>query len=253
MFSKWTGVAEKKINQIFQRASRKRPCLIFIDELEGFMKNRASQGESESSNRVKQEILQLTSSDLYQLPGIFVICGTNHPEIVDDGFADRIDRTLLLRLPTQENKYRFFQQYLQEEGMTTTVTKKEFNSVESERFSYRDLRSWIRAALEDGPWLRNENCKHFKYVKQENQSDYIIGCDCSGSEENQCRMIPKKKRNRFPAEMYKYPPLTFQDLLTARGTRAPTASQKRIEDFEEFLKNRKKKEETDDEPKELDK
>ena len=94
------------------------------------------------------------------------------------------------RLPTQENKYRFFQQYLQEEGMTTTVTKKEFNSVESERFSYRDLRSCIRAALEDGPWLRNENCKHFKYVKQENQSDYIIGCDCSGSEENQCHMIP---------------------------------------------------------------
>ena len=49
--------------------------------------------------------------------------------------------------------------------MTTTVTKKEFNSVESERFSYRDLRSCIRAALEDGPWLRNENCKHFKLAK----------------------------------------------------------------------------------------
>ena len=51
--------------------------------------------------------------------------------------------------------------------------------------------------------------------------------------------------------MFKYPALTFQDLLTARGTRAPTASQKRIEDFEDFLKNRKKKEETDDEPKEV--
>ena len=46
--------------------------------------------------------------------------------------------------------------------------------------------------------------------------------------------------------MFKYPALTFQDLLTARGTRAPTASQKRIEDFEDFLKNRKKKEETDE-------
>ena len=65
------------------------------------------------------------------------------------------------------------------------------------------------------------------------------------------RIIPKEKRNKFPAEMFKYPPLTFQDLLTARGTRAPTASLKRIEDFEEFLKNRKKKEEPDDEPKEV--
>ena len=69
--------------------------------------------ESESSNRVKQEILPLT--------GIFVICGTNHPETVDDAFADRIDCTLLLRLPTQENKYQFFLQYLQDEGMDTRL------------------------------------------------------------------------------------------------------------------------------------
>ena len=248
VFSQWTGVAETNIKAIFARASENRPALIFIDELDSFMKERTTPGESESSLRVKNLILQLCGSELYQLPGLFVICGTNHPEIIDDGFADRIDRTLLLKLPNAKNKFKFFQQYLNEKGMTTTVTEKQFHSVECDRFSYRDLGSWFQSALEEGPWLRNEDSDHFKYVKVHNRSDYIIGCNCS--DEN-CFKIPKEKSNKFPMEMFKFTDLTFEDLLNARGTRAPTATLDRIEEFEDFLINRKKKEKADEITKEV--
>ena len=98
-----------------------------------------------------------------------------------------------------------------------------------ERFSYRDLGSWFQSALEEGPWLRNEDSDHFKYVKVHNRSDYIIGCNCT--DEN-CFKIPKEKSNKFPMEMFKFTDLTFEDLLNARGTRAPTATLDRIEEFE---------------------
>ena len=118
------------------------------------------------------------------------ICGTNHPRAVDGAFANRIDRTILLRLPTQEHKYVFFKQYLEKEGIDTTVTKEEFNSIETDRFSYRDLDSWFKAAIDDGPYLRDEDSQHYKYVSQQNRSDYLIGCDCS---EADCFKITKDK------------------------------------------------------------
>ena len=93
---------------------------------------------------------------------------------MDGAFANRIDRTILLRLPTQEHKYLFFKQYLEKEGIDTTVTKEEFKSIETDRFSYRDLDSWFKAAIDDGPYLRDEDSQHYKYVSQQNRSDYLI-------------------------------------------------------------------------------
>ena len=52
-------------------------------------------------------------------------------------------------------------------------------------------------------------------------------------------------------EMFKFTDLTFEDLLNARGTRAPTATLDRIEEFEDFLINRKKKEKADEITKEV--
>ena len=247
MFSKWTGVAANKINELFMRASQNRPAIIFIDELEAFLRTRESPGESESSSRVKTQILELTGSELCQVPGIFVICGTNHPQAVDGAFANRIDRTILLRLPTQEHKYLFFKQYLEKEGIDTTVTKEEFNSIETDRFSYRDLDSWFKAAIDDGPYLRDEDSQHYKYVSQQNRSDYLIGCDCS---EADCFKITKDRRNRFPGEMFKYTALSFQDLLTTRDSRVATATEEEIEGFEHFLLDRKLKEKPEEESKE---
>lgn len=56
LVSKWQGESERLVKQMFEMARAAKPSIVFIDEIDSLCTAR-SEGESESSRRIKTEFL----------------------------------------------------------------------------------------------------------------------------------------------------------------------------------------------------
>jgi hypothetical protein len=56
LVSKWQGESERLVKQMFEMAREAKPSIVFIDEIDSLCTAR-SEGESESSRRIKTEFL----------------------------------------------------------------------------------------------------------------------------------------------------------------------------------------------------
>ena len=55
--SKWMGVNEKQVSDLFQKAHKKAPSIIFIEEIDSLRGRRGEIHENEPSRRTKSEFL----------------------------------------------------------------------------------------------------------------------------------------------------------------------------------------------------
>mmetsp|Transcript_45473 Transcript_45473/g.128314 ORF Transcript_45473/g.128314 Transcript_45473/m.128314 type:complete len:280 (-) Transcript_45473:722-1561(-) len=57
LVSKWQGESERLVRTLFEMSRASKPSIIFIDEVDSLCSGRGSDGESESSRRIKTEFL----------------------------------------------------------------------------------------------------------------------------------------------------------------------------------------------------
>jgi vacuolar protein-sorting-associated protein 4 len=101
IISKWMGESERLVKALFDLARRQKPAIIFIDEIDSLMSAR-SDGENESTRRVKTEFLVQMQGVGKDDHGILVLGATNIPWGLDPAVRRRFQRKIYLGLPDPE-------------------------------------------------------------------------------------------------------------------------------------------------------
>lgn len=120
--SKFRGDSEKLIRMLFDLARYYSPSTIFIDEVDSIMSHRASGSstsegsEHEGSRRMKTELLVQMDGLLSSAGngGVFVLAATNLPWDLDSAFLRRMEKRIMIPLPTTECRAEMIRTHLSE-------------------------------------------------------------------------------------------------------------------------------------------
>ncbi len=102
----WQGSGPENVRNLFARAQRYAPSIVFIDEIDAIGKTRtgiagAGRAQEETLNALLTEIDGFSKSP--SCP-VIVIAATNHPELLDPALLRRFNRVIEVELPTRAER-----------------------------------------------------------------------------------------------------------------------------------------------------
>lgn len=169
IMDKWYGESNKIVDAIFSLANKLQPCIIFIDEIDSFLRDRSS-SDHEVSALLKAEFMTLWDG-LKSNGQIMVLGATNRKLDIDEAFLRRLPKTFSIDKPKAEQRKAILAKILKD----ANVDEKEFDLdaiVEHTRgYSGSDLREMCREAaiLPVREYIKeNYNYKSGKLDRDEN-------------------------------------------------------------------------------------
>jgi len=100
----FVGVGASRVRDLFARARRAAPCIVFIDEIDAVGRHRgsgmrSSGGHEEREQTLNQILVEMDGFD--SRSGVVVIAATNRPDILDEALLrpGRFDRQIVLDNP----------------------------------------------------------------------------------------------------------------------------------------------------------
>ncbi len=113
----FVGVGASRVRDLFNRAKRQAPCIIFIDELDAIGKTRSGGNPNGGNDEREQTLNQLlTEMDGFDgNDGVIVVAATNRPEILDPALRrpGRFDRQVLVDRPDKSGRVQILQVHAQ--------------------------------------------------------------------------------------------------------------------------------------------
>mmetsp|Transcript_7370 Transcript_7370/g.15404 ORF Transcript_7370/g.15404 Transcript_7370/m.15404 type:complete len:742 (-) Transcript_7370:217-2442(-) len=105
----FVGVGASRVRDIFEKAKKNSPCIIFIDEIDAIGKKRGGNGGMGGGNDEQEQTLNqiLTEMDGFSgNSGVVVIAATNRADVLDDALLrpGRFDRRVPVDLPDREGR-----------------------------------------------------------------------------------------------------------------------------------------------------
>ena len=102
----FVGMGAKRVRDLFEQASAKAPCIVFIDEIDAIGKSRDNQigGNDEREQTLNQLLTQMDGFD--NSKAIVVLAATNRPEVLDKALRrpGRFDRTIQVTQPDKQGR-----------------------------------------------------------------------------------------------------------------------------------------------------
>jgi cell division protease FtsH len=115
----YVGSGSSKISEIFSKARRQKPCLIFIDEADALLTSRNYNTSSSTSSEFNSTICKLLEEmdSLKSKTGVIIIFASNmNEENIDKGMlrSGRIDQIIHVDNPTLDERIELFKMYLKD-------------------------------------------------------------------------------------------------------------------------------------------
>lgn len=124
IMDKWYGESNKIVDAIFSLAKKIQPCMIFIDEIDSFLRERAS-SDHEVTAMLKAEFMTLWDG-LLTSGRVMIVGATNRIADIDSAFLRRLPKRFLIPLPGKEERLKILKVLLQD-----TKTDKDFFDIEA--------------------------------------------------------------------------------------------------------------------------
>lgn len=162
LISKWQGESERLVKSLFQTARKKKPAVIFIDEIDSICGARAD-GENDSTRRVKTEMLVQMQGVGADNDGLLILAATNTPWFLDPAVRRRFEKRVYIPLPDKAARRELLMIHSGKDGREVLVDSPEMvaDIVDlTEGYSGSDISIIVREALM-GPVRRCQMAKYF--------------------------------------------------------------------------------------------
>ncbi len=144
----FVGVGAKRVRDMFDKAKKKAPSIIFIDELDSIGRKRGAGlggGHDEREQTLNQMLAELDGFEPNQ--GVVVMAATNRPDILDPALLrpGRFDRQITVHLPTQQHREEILKIHAKDKKVSDEVDLEEI-ARSTPGFSGADLRNLLNEA-----------------------------------------------------------------------------------------------------------
>lgn len=103
LMNKYVGESERAVRELFQRANKLKPCLIFFDEFDSI-----SSCKTDTSNDVSTRVMKqlLVEMDGYDSRSCFMLAATNRPDLIDPAILrpGRFNKAIYIGVPNAEER-----------------------------------------------------------------------------------------------------------------------------------------------------
>ncbi|KAF3910055.1 Paraplegin [Orbilia brochopaga] len=108
----FVGVGPSRVRDLFAKARKNAPCIIFVDEIDAIGKSRAKAnfggGNDERESTLNQLLTEMDGFNTSEQ--VVVLAGTNRPDVLDKALMrpGRFDRHIAIDRPTMEGRKQIF-------------------------------------------------------------------------------------------------------------------------------------------------
>ncbi|CAL8249378.1 unnamed protein product [Merluccius merluccius] len=169
---KWYGESQKLTAAVFSLAVKIQPCIIFIDEIDSFLRNRSSL-DHEATAMMKAQFMSLWDGlDTAATSQVMVMGATNRPQDVDPAILRRMPTTFHVALPKTRERQEILKLILAGENLSNAINLKEI-AEKTGGFSGSDLRELCRdaAMYRVRDYVRKEQMRQIAQQMQDSEEE----------------------------------------------------------------------------------
>lgn len=142
--NKWFGESNKLVAALFGLARKLQPTIVFIDEIDSFLRERSS-GDHEAMAMMKAEFMTLWDGLTSSTDRILVLGATNRPADIDSAILRRLPKRYAVGLPEASQRKKILSIMLADVPCASNFDIDEIVR-KTETYSGSDLKELCRAA-----------------------------------------------------------------------------------------------------------
>lgn len=168
----WYGESQKLTAAVFSLAVKIQPCIIFIDEIDSFLRNRSSL-DHEATAMMKAQFMSLWDGlDTSSTTQVMVMGASNRPQDVDPAILRRMPATFYVGLPSTRQRQDILRLILAGENLSNAINLKEI-AERTVGYSGSDLRELCRdaAMYRVRDYVRKEQMRQIAQQLQDSEEE----------------------------------------------------------------------------------
>ncbi|XP_076222599.1 peroxisomal biogenesis factor 1 isoform X2 [Nomia melanderi] len=146
LLSKYIGVSEESVRNVFERALRAKPCVLFFDEFDSLAPRRGHDSTGVTDRVVNQLLTQMDGVE--DREGVAVVAASSRPDLLDPALLrpGRLDKSLYCPLPDEVDRGEILAALCKKQKVNTTELDLKELSAMTSGFTGADLNAVVTQA-----------------------------------------------------------------------------------------------------------
>ena len=145
----FVGVGAARVKKLFAEARKRKPCIVFIDEIDSLLTNSRRMGNEHSSSRatVNQFLAEMDGFD--KMEQVFVIGATNHDKDLDSAAIrpGRFDKKIHINVPDEDGRMDIIKFYINKIHLKKNNLDNKFISRMTPGFTGAEIENLINLSI----------------------------------------------------------------------------------------------------------